>query len=649
MRPMVLYRRIPLILQFCIILFIIVLCSPATAQTPEEMTVLALFYEEKDLVVTPTRYPKPVSQVAENITVITAKEIQAMNAHTVAEVLNRVPGLFVNFSQDFGAASMLHVQGSEPRHMLVLLDGVPWTSLSEGSAETNSIPVGIIDRIEIIKGPASSAWGSSLGGVVNILTRPPGDTERPAGSIRASYGKAHTQDYRARISGRAGPVGYYVYAGRQKSDGLRDSRYFDTHTLYAKCTLAISDYVEAGLSMGYSDPHLKTGDLPDYDLIQTGGIRTFFTTASLEAFLAKGLGLHLSVHRLTQKNILTNDALGSGIIGPPGELYLETVADEEVTGGRGKLVWEKGRHTAVLGVDFDQGELEWILDAGPYLQSWGVPGRSATDTRIDRWAIYANDTIILGKWSFTPGIRFDDNSITGSFISPSLGLTRELGRETVLRASVARGFTSPPLSSSSSGGLFLDPNPLLEPEEVWSFQAGIESGVWKYLWAKATLFRHDLDKAMTRAPYAAGPPSFNDLIINSGGSRRQGLELEVRTLPLHHLSLLAGVSYVDISPADDEGSEHMYAYAIGLEYDNRNGFKAELFGRYTWWDTLPDLNGSYDEFIWDLNLNKTLFSGKTTRAEIFLTAHNLFNGSQYPRAEYENPETWVEAGIRFRF
>jgi vitamin B12 transporter len=639
---MVLYRPIPLILKFCIILSVIVPCSPATAQTQEEMTVLALFYEEKDLVVTPTRYPKPVSQVAENITVITAKEIKAMNAHTVAEVLNRVPGLFVGFSQDFGVLSLLYAQGSEPRHMLVLLDGVPWNSLSEGSAETNSIPVGIIDRIEIIKGPASSAWGSSLGGVVNILTRPPGDTERPGGSIQASYGKGHTQDYRAQISGRAGRVGYYAYAGRQKSDGLRDSRYFDTYGLYAKCSLAISDYMEAGLSMGYSDPHLKIGDFPEYDITQTVGIRAFFTIASLEAFLAKGLGLQLSVHRFTQKNILTTETLGLGMVGPSGELYSETVADEEVTGGRGKLVWEKDKHTAVLGVDYDRGKLNQTLKAGPL--PWDVPQKS-----LNRWALYANDTIILGNWSFTPGIRFDYDNITGSFISPSLGLTRELGKETVFRASAARGFTSPSLGPTSAGGLFLDPNPALEPEEVWSFQAGIESGVWRYLWAKATLFRHDLDKAMTRATYAGGPPAFNDLMINSGGSRRQGLELEARTLPLHHLSLLAGVSYVDISPANDEGSEHMYAYAIGLEYDNRNGLRAELFGRYTWWDADPLYKGSYDDFVWDLNLSKTIFSEKRTNGEIFLTAHNLFNGAHYQRSEHKNPETWVEVGIRFRF
>ena len=62
-----------------------------------------------------------------------------MNAHTVAEVLNRIPGLFVNFSQDFGAASLIQTQGSEERHVLVLVDDVPWNFLSSGAAETNSI------------------------------------------------------------------------------------------------------------------------------------------------------------------------------------------------------------------------------------------------------------------------------------------------------------------------------------------------------------------------------------------------------------------------------------------------------------------------------------------------------------------------------
>ncbi|HLD29275.1 MAG TPA: TonB-dependent receptor plug domain-containing protein, partial [bacterium] len=177
------YKKV--ILFLCLALAMTSFCQAFAAPFEEEMEVLRLFYSEKALVVSSTRHPKPISQVAENITIVTAREIEEMNAHTVAEVLNRIPGVFINFGQgvgSFGSASLIYIQGSEDRHVFVLVDGVAWNFLSSGAAETNAIPVGIIERIEMIKGPASSAWGSSLGGVINIITKPAGTAARPAGS-----------------------------------------------------------------------------------------------------------------------------------------------------------------------------------------------------------------------------------------------------------------------------------------------------------------------------------------------------------------------------------------------------------------------------------------------------------------------------------
>jgi len=153
------------------------------ANSREEMQLLQLYYRTDDLVVSPTRHLKPICQVAENVTVVTAKEIEAMNAHTVAEVLNRIPGLFISFNREFGTNSFIQVQGTEHYHTLVLVDGIRWNFLSDGGAETNTIPVGIIDRIEIIKGPASSSWGSSLGGVINIITKSLKNTTAAGGTI----------------------------------------------------------------------------------------------------------------------------------------------------------------------------------------------------------------------------------------------------------------------------------------------------------------------------------------------------------------------------------------------------------------------------------------------------------------------------------
>jgi vitamin B12 transporter len=633
-------------------LVLVFLSGTCAAQSEEEMKILHMFFKDKDLFTSATRHPKPVSQIAENVTVVTGKEIEAMNAHTVAEVLNRVTGVFVNFGQgtgSFGSASLLKVQGSEERHVLVLVDGIPWNFLASGAAETNSIPVGIIDRIEIIKGPGSSSWGSSLGGVIHIITKPAGHAARPTGAVRASYGERDTQDYRAEVYGMAGKLGYYLFGGRQESERPGLSRNFDNESLYSKLTFHASDRADLGLSIGYSQPDTGLGDFAQADITSSEDRRVFWGTALLDASLTRDLALSLRLFRLQQKSTITNEVLSPGFAGLPGDLFQETVFDEETTGANGQLVWNKGKHTAVLGVELVRGKLDQTIDSGEILQGAGAPERLRTHPDIDRQAIYLNDTIVIDRLSITPGIRYDHNSITDSFISPSLGLTYRLRNETILRGSVARGFAAPPLSWVSGGAFFLDPNPSLENEKVWSYQMGLESAAFRYFWFKTTLFRHEVDEIFKKELFAAGPPSFNDLIVNNGDGRRQGFEIEAETLPVWNLSLRAGLAYVNFHPDNDIGSTDTYTYNIGVTYDDPKVFRAELFGHYVWWDAQAVSNASYDDFIWDLNFSKQIFTAERTAVELFFTGHNLFNGSQYLVEDNKNPDRWVEVGMRIRF
>ncbi|MDA8082359.1 MAG: TonB-dependent receptor [Nitrospiraceae bacterium] len=611
---------------------------------------LLLFWDEKDLYVqSATRNGKPISQAAENITVVTSKEIEDMNAHNVGEVLNRITGLFVDSSGlDLGSSSLLHIQGSEERHVLVLVDGITWNTLTGGNAETMTIPVRIIDRIEVIKGPASSSWGSALGGVINIITKKAGDTRVPTGTMSVSYGERNTSDLSAGISGRAGAAGYYIYAGRQESDGLRDGRDFRSNSFFSKFNVPVSKDVSLGFSLGYSEPQSTLAVLPSFDLLNHAIIRALYATASLDAAVAQDLKLNLQLQTLKQKFDLNNSVLGLGMIGNAGDLFQDAVYDEKTIGAAGKLVWTKGPHTAVLGVDFSHGSLDQVLTSGALLQSFGVPEVLSTNPDIDKWAVYANDTITVGSFSLTPGIRFDHNNITGSFTSPSIGATYKLAERTILRASVARGFTIPPLSLTSGGAIFLDPNPSLKPEKVWSYQAGVESGVTEYLWVKATVFRHDLSNNLVRSPLAGGPPLFNDLEVNQGDIKRQGAELEADTVPFHNFSLRAGFAYVKIAPSLKDSLVN-YAYNIGIRYDDKKSLEAQLFGHYVWWNADGAMNGKYDAFIWDLNVRKKIYSTEMTDTELFLTAHNLFNGSQYASGDMKNPRRWVEAGLRFKF
>jgi vitamin B12 transporter len=619
------------------------------AQEDEEMAILRMFYTDKELVISPTRHKKPVSRVAENITVITAKDIERMNAHTVADILDRVPGVFVNFNHDFGATSLIYIQGSDERHVLVLMDDIPWNFMAGGNAETNGIPVGIIERIEIIKGPASSAWGSSLGGVINIITKSPGTGRRPKGMISASVGERSTHDYRAQVSGTAGRMGYYLFFGKQDSDGLRGSRDHEMGSLYGKLRIPLTKDVDLGLSIGYSDPDTDFGAFRSIDIRSQGKGRTSFVTATLDAALPRGLNLATSFHYFSNRFVQKSDTLGLGFMGPRGTPFLDAIYDEETFGGSVKLTLEHGMHCVLLGMDMDRGELEQEIDAGPFLRSMGAPATSFTDPDRERWALYANDTITFGRWSIMPGIRYDHDSITGSFVSPSLGVTYRIRHDSIIRGSVARGFTLPPLSWSSGGGLFLDPNRSLDSEKIVSYQAGFETAFLRYIWLKGTLFRHETDDTMTVILYGGGPPSYNDMYRNNGDMTRHGIEMEAETVPFHNILLKAGFSLVHLSPSNEGGSSDMREYTMGIVYDDHRSFMAELFGHYMWWDYDPRYGASYDDIIWDLNVSKKIWSKGWSSGDIFLTGHNIFSGSQYTLGDSKNPRRWIEAGMRIRF
>jgi len=624
----------------------------AHSNSEETIQDLLLFWEEKDLYVrTATRYEKPLSQAAENITVITAKDIEEMNAHTVSEVLNRVTGLFVSFGgQDFGSSALYYIQGSEERHVTVMIDGVAWNFLSGGNAETNNIPVRIIDRIEIIKGPGSSAWGSALGGVINIITKEPTDSCRPSGSITGSYGEANSQDYSADISSRLGSVGYYLYAGHQESEGLRDDRYFHNNSFYSKIRLPLAEDIRLGLTFGYSEPEQRFLTSPAQDITSDGDASTLFATLSLDAVITPELTFNLDFHTLRQKFTQTSDVFGSGFYGPAGDLFLENMYKEKTTGGAAKLIWKHDLQTTVLGAEIIHGSLDQTVNLGPFLQSWGLPASLAATPDVGRWGVFFNDTVTLEKFSITPGIRYDHNSVSGNFTSPSLGMTYKTGEHTILRVSAARGFTMPPLSFSSAGGLFLDPNPSLKPERVWSYQAGVESGLTDYLWVKATIFYHDVKDAIVKELYAGGAPAFNDLYLNKGNIRRRGFELEAETTPFYNFSLKAGFAYVKKEFLEDGEDADRYACNVSLKYDDRRSFMAQLFGHYIWWDIKdPADEAKYNAFIWDLNLRKKLFPTGKTNTELFFTLHNIFNGSQYTFDGYINPDRWAEGGLRVKF
>ena len=614
-------------------ILVLYMMLPALAfaeQSEEEKNFLLMYFKEEELqVVSSTRSLKSISRVAENMSVVTAADIERMNAHSLAEVLNTINGVQVWFGPTTpGNDATTFIQGSDQRHVAILIDGIIQTFLFSNQHDIGIIPVQMIEKIEIVKGPASSAWGSALGGVINVITKNPVDSGLH-GIASVSYGTRNTEDYRAEISGKKGDLGLYLTAGGIHSDGLRFGSAVLNNNIFGKLTYAISPSTDISSSLFYLKGRRDRGDFRESDEKDNDRAEQYFGTVSLTSRLTRNLVLDVSAYAQRQRSRYFEDFAGVDT--------LSFFTDDRRNGGSAKLVWKSESNTVVFGSDYNNGtdKSDILLDG---------------KQNLTRWALFANDTITIGDFAVTPGARYEHTNTNGDFVSPSLGATYMLARKTILRATVARGFNIPALGDTFGSGGGALPNPNLEVEKVMSYQVGAETGELKYVWVKISLFRHDLKDVL--ASIDSDGDGLVDKTVNQGRQRRQGFEAEVKTVSVYNTTLSGGTTY--ISAKDRDTNEVLltipqYTYDIGISYDDNKSLRAQLKGRYIWWNTGDYHNSKYSNFNLDLNIIKTIYKHKDQKLEAFMTAHNLLNANQYMVDWYRNAGLWAEVGVRYKF
>ncbi len=632
------FRRF--ILVFLLILILSSFSSPAFAISEEERNFLLMYFKEDEIqVISATKSLQSVSRIAENIEVVTKEDIQLMNAHTLADVLFTVNGVQVDPGGGPGSAATISIQGSDFRHVAVFIDGILINNLPDNFADIASIPVQIIEKIEIIKGPASSVWGSSLGGVVNVITKGSGDKEKPNGELSASYGKKDTEDFRAEAYGRKANFGYYAYAGRLHSNGLTQGFDASGNFGYLKMSYDFASDAKLLLSAFYSENKRGQGESEADDFVDRQKFNRFYSQMLFTSSLSKEVNLEISAKASLLDSEFTENTLSTGV------QSFKTESDDTVYGASAKLTWKHDNHTVVIGSDYDYQRVK-VTDVG-----FGVD--FSGDVSQNKIAGYINDTIVLGMFSVTPGIRYDNSKTVSDFISPSLGMTCEVAKNTLLRAYVARGFNSPTLVQLSMDNEFFGyaANPALKPEKIWSYQLGIETGVLKYVWLKLAGFRHDIKDVIVQEPIT--DPIYVFTLSNEAKQRRKGVEIEFRTMKFYNFTLSAGATFIHAEDPDtgqDVGNVPKYTYDVALKYDDgKSSFRGLLKMHYIWWNSSADLMGRYSSPVVDLNLIKGLLRRGDNLLEVFFTAHNIFNGSQYQQSFFRNPGSWVEAGLRYKF
>lgn len=213
-----------------------------------------------DVVVTASRIPQTRESVIADVTVIESEEIQRAGQSTLVELLAIQSGIEISSSGGAGTASGIFIRGTNSSHVVVLIDGLRVDSATLGATSFENLPLGQIDRIEILRGPATSLYGQdAIGGVIQIFTKKGEGTVKFNANL--GYGSYNTTKAGAGVSGSIRDTRFALNVSAQKTASFSaiDTKNTDYSDKDAYRNLAFSGNVahqiEAGHEIGFQFLH----------------------------------------------------------------------------------------------------------------------------------------------------------------------------------------------------------------------------------------------------------------------------------------------------------------------------------------------------------------------------------------------------------
>ena len=535
------------------------------------------------LVVTATRIAIPRSKVTSSVSVIDAAEMQRRGIRTVAEALRLVSGAAVVQSGSYGASTSLFLRGGESDYVQVLIDGVQVNSPGEQFNFAN-LALESIERIEIVKGPASVLYGSdAVTGVVQLFTKQRGGS--PVGDVRFMGGRGE------RIGPQADGAFNNGFVSGEVAGGSVDSRYsvgashFSTEGAYAfnnehrNTSVTGRGSLRLGTNTEVSGLGRFTASRFHYPTDGTGNIADRNQFQHNDA-LALGLGVAQTLAEKVTARLdvqhnrndgTTDDAAddGADTVGffrfHSDERFSRSNADVRVNYQLAK------RATLTVG-----GELEWQSNTASSSSPFGDTPET-TEKRNNK-AVYAQ---WLSDWSVLSlqlGARAEDNDKFGSFATYRGGVAVNMSPAVRVRASAGTAFKEPRFFEQFAQG-FARGNPALEPEQSRSIELGGDFTIGRAI-ITATWFDQKFKDLIQYigAPAAVTDPNY----LNIAGARSAGLEVGA-TLSLPRVQLTGSYTILDTEVTDD-GSGEDPSFTEGEELIRRPKHSASLgasllFGR----------------------------------------------------------------------
>ncbi|MDR2012466.1 MAG: TonB-dependent receptor [Rhodanobacter sp.] len=427
--------------------------------------------------VTASRVAETIAQTLADVSVITREDIDASGAADLLDLLRLQAGIEVARTGGAGAQTSVFMRGTAPNQMLVLLNGVRIASVNTGALAWEQLPLNAVQRIEIVRGPRASYWGSdAIGGVIQIFTR---KLQGPLAAVQ--YGT------HADASGSAGYGQWGDNGGFSVIAGLRHVTGYPTAT-------PDNAYAYDGLDDGYRSRNLAaqgayamgaqtlSGNL----LVSDANVEfpNGSTVQGRSHVIEQVMGMNLS----GQLTAWWSERIS---VGQERESTTTPVYAASLTSHRNSIGWQN---------DFLIAPQQHLIAGIDYYQEHGL----STDTELTNtiYDEHRHNTGVYGGWQgrldaldWELSGRRDDNSRFGSANTGALGAGYRVSAGARITGSFGQGFRSPTFNEQFSpgfGGYFAG-NPDLRPERSHSSQLGLELTPIDGLNINASRYRTDVE------------------------------------------------------------------------------------------------------------------------------------------------------------
>ena len=520
---------------------------PTGAAGPLEIRLVPTAIETEQIIVTASRREQRAREVPVSLAVISAASLIDRNIVTMDDALRYVPG--VNLLED-----QVNIRGSSGysrgvgSRVLLLLDGLPFITGDTGEINWETIPVGDVERVEVIKGAGSALYGSSaLGGVINVITRPlPESSELRFRAFSGVYEVPLYEQWKwsetprfnsgliVGYADRMGPFGYLLSVSRTVDESYLENDATHRWSIFGKAQYDFSS--DQGLSVQLNMLKRTRGNFfwwkslreatKPAEIQRNGSVESTRGNLSLGFRETVSERLFYAVKGMYFGNFWRDDSAGH-VNNVSASHVVQT--DVQVTYG------------------VSEGNILTFGVAGNYDQ---VHSNLFGDHQGFGYAAYLQDEIRITKdINLNTGARFDFQKASvlagAGRLSPKIGFTAALSSETTVRASLGAGFRYPSIgelfisSSTNVSQLIILPNLHLRPEKSLTAEVGVVSNLFDFLDLDAALFWNEFNDLIEPAVKIKNIPANPGDTVgveravvefdNVTRARIQGAEISLRT------------------------------------------------------------------------------------------------------------------------